>query len=84
MCRLTGDGQTPIVELRLALTKDLIDATATGSGSLGVPHLREAANNCPACILSVLREAKVFADFNWADEVKSFWNDVNAARESCV
>ncbi|GAF80064.1 unnamed protein product [marine sediment metagenome] len=52
------------------------------------PHLkgvlkiiRGKTNNCPACILAVIRQAKIpvslVEDFNFSKECKQFWNDFN-------
>ena len=46
-----------------------------------LPALREATNNCPACIMAAIRQAKIpvpmVTGFNFSEEMKSIWADVN-------
>jgi hypothetical protein len=51
-----------------------------------LPALREACNNCPACILAAIRQAKIpvpcATDFSFTDEMKAVWQIVNERAES--
>jgi hypothetical protein len=45
-------------------------------------RLRGETSNCPACILSAIRQSKVFVHsvpFDYKAELKRFWNDHNEA-----
>ena len=46
-----------------------------------IDKIRELSNNCPGCILSVLRQSNLqthaFDIFNYKEEVKMFWNERN-------
>jgi len=55
-----------------------------------IPSLRKEADNCPACIMAALRQAKIpvpiAREFNFTEEMKSILADINAAQahsESC-
>ncbi len=44
--------------------------------------LRDAADNCPACMLAAMRQSKAFAsreEFNFKDELAAVWKNVNDA-----
>lgn len=54
-----------------------------------MPQLREVTNNCPACILATLRQAKTIlpdicipaiSSFNFTEECKKWWGDRNEER----
>ncbi len=46
-----------------------------------LPALREATENCPACILAALRQRGIpvpsVNGFNFTEEMKSVWSDIN-------
>jgi hypothetical protein len=46
-----------------------------------LPALREATDNCPACIMAAIRQAginiPIASDFHFAEEVKTFWDKIN-------
>jgi len=48
-----------------------------------LPKLREACNNCPACIVAALRQKGIpvplVSSFNFKAECQSVWNDFNTA-----
>ena len=45
-------------------------------------ELREAAGNCPACMLAAIRQTNSYpVKFEFSDEKTSFWKDVNDARD---
>ena len=50
-----------------------------------LPKLREAANDCPACIMAALRQkgipVPVAENFHFKDECQSIWDDFNASRD---
>jgi hypothetical protein len=50
-----------------------------------LPALRELVNHCPVCIMAALRQKKiplpVVTDFNFTEELKSMWTDINSAEE---
>lgn len=50
-----------------------------------IPVLREAAGDCPACMLAALRQAKIPAPcaegFNFTEEAKKIWSDINSANQ---
>lgn len=44
------------------------------------PEIREAAHDCPACILAAIRQAGVYVsltDFNYTEECKGWWAAIN-------
>ena len=45
--------------------------------------MKEEANNCPACILAVIRQLRsgVFFDFDYQKSVKEFWAEENSRDE---
>ncbi|KKM86434.1 hypothetical protein LCGC14_1279130 [marine sediment metagenome] len=53
----------------------------TEAANAALPLLRENTTNCPACIMAVLRLAKIpvpaVTDFKFNDEVKAFWQQIN-------
>lgn len=46
-----------------------------------LPQLKRRAGDCPACILSAIRQAKIPVDmaegFDYKTEVEAFWKDYN-------
>ena len=50
-----------------------------------LPKLREASNNCPACIMAALRQkgipVPVAENFHFKEECQSIWNDFNYAHQ---
>ena len=48
-----------------------------------MPILRDATNNCPACIMAALRQSNIpvpmVDSFNFTDEMASIWADINNA-----
>ena len=49
-----------------------------------LPKLREACNNCPACIMAALRQkgipVPVAKNFHFKKECQSIWSDFNDAQ----
>jgi len=49
-----------------------------------LPQLRDKCSNCPACIMAALRQKKIpvpmATDFNWTNEMKDVWDEINTAR----
>ncbi len=49
-----------------------------------LPSLRDMSANCPACILAALRQARIpiplVSDFNFTEECKAFWAELNRER----
>ena len=49
--------------------------------AIALKALREECNNCPACIMAALRQAKIpvplAKSFNFTDEMAAVWRDVN-------
>ena len=60
----------------------------TGDANFALKKLREAAENCPACILAAIRQAGIpvplVTDFDFTTEMEAVWAKVNAenAREA--
>lgn len=78
VCPLMEESQTPMADLQAALI-------------VGYKELREAANNCPACILAALRQAPDGNfnlesqqdgrfDFDFKSEMKSIYDDALTSR----
>ena len=53
-----------------------------------LPSLRDAAGNCPACILATLRQCGAYVPavdgFNFTKEMKGVWSEFNMARQEDV
>lgn len=53
----------------------------TVAANTALPALREACDNCPACILAAIRQRGIpvpmVADFDWAEEMEAVFADVN-------
>lgn len=94
VCKMVEANQKPIAVL-VALLPDISGTPLEEAAFLGfsdlelqlkntLPKLREAAGNCPACILAALRQAKIPVpaahDFNFTEEMKSVWRDINDAQ----
>jgi len=49
-----------------------------------LPEFRKQAENCPACMMAAFRQAKIplpmVDGFNFTEEMKSIWADINAAQ----
>jgi len=49
-----------------------------------MPQLRELSGNCPACIMSALRQkgipVPIVSSFNFTNECKAIWDDINSAK----
>jgi hypothetical protein len=96
MCEITRETPAPLADLIAILPKPA-DFARKESGytyydgldeavEKTMPALREAANNCPACIFAALRQSGVYCQtvaFDFKEECKSFWDDVNADHEEC-
>ena len=81
LCERLGGNPTPMTEL--------IKVLGIGDNK-GMDDLREITENCPACILAAIRqsgimdsssleieqESRSWAKFNYKDEHKSFWADM--------
>jgi hypothetical protein len=80
-CKREELEQKPIAILIAAYDKDTLETTN---------NLREAADGCPACMLSAIRQWKgqnnrpvseAWDRWNYKQEVERFWNDYKAGRE---
>jgi len=49
-----------------------------------LPKLRKLSGNCPACIMAALRQKGIpvpmVTGFNFSEEMKDIWNDINNAK----
>ncbi len=90
VCQMIKEEQAPIEELLALLpeaVKDEVESKLTGDGvetcmvfdakeiNEALPALREAANNCPACVMAALRQkgwpVPVATDFSFTKEMES-------------
>ena len=59
------------------------DEAFTTPGNEALKDLRDAANDCPACILAAIRlsgiPVPVVSDFNWTNEMKNVFDEINNA-----
>jgi hypothetical protein len=85
-CEKTGREQPNIVVLMALLpgppqVKYWDELTETGfvdKLAKAMPALREAADNCPVCILSALKQKGIcvyLTDFDYKAEIKAYWKD---------
>lgn len=78
ICNLMQNEQATIEALKAAFVADSDKLT----------KLREVSGNCPACILAALRQFnasqdqldRVWPEFDFKAEMKSFWDDHNESR----
>jgi len=97
MCKMVGGEQRPIVELVAFLPNPddhkheerndfgcVVWHTWNGldkAMETALPKLRDAAGNCPACILAAIRQRGIpvpeVTGFKFSDECKSAWAIVN-------
>ena len=92
VCGIVEATQRPIQELIALLPNHLnfqcygeghegYDAALTITANKKLPRLREAANDCPACILAAIRQAHIpvpmVSDFNWTREMQAVWDAIN-------
>lgn len=67
-----------------AESADSQHARLSSALSKALPKLRAEVENCPACILAVLRQKKIpvpmVDEFNFTAEMKSIFNDINSDR----
>ena len=58
---------------------------STGTLEAAIPLLREAAGNCPACMLAAIRQAgipvPICEGFDFTAEMKEIWNCINNAQD---
>lgn len=88
VCRTAGISAQPLPEL-IALTRKLAtwhsaDPEGPDYGSLdaeAMKALREAAGNCPACILAAFRQSDCgSSEFQFKSELLKLWAEVNEAK----
>jgi hypothetical protein len=85
LCELTGDDQVLMSDL-----KNLIDTLGSDGEEYGgfksweeltdesFKAICEASNNCPVCILAVMRQTGTrYTKFDFKKELASFWADYN-------
>jgi len=57
----------------------VFDGELTVAANKALEALREATDNCPACILAAIRQAGVpvpmVTDFHWTTEMKAVWTE---------
>ena len=94
VCKMVESEQVPIDKLLALLPDPspygretpegwcYVDESFTLVVNVALPALRDACGNCPACILAALRQRDVkvpmATDFNFTQEMKSVWDDINA------
>lgn len=67
------------------LPLDMLDGEKIGPViEAAMPALRELTENCPVCIMAAFRQKKIplplVESFNFTQEMKDMWNDINEAR----
>ena len=90
LCEAGGEISRPVSELRGCLPKEadfkdsrgrLDDDAFYAAVNASIDDLRDAANQCPACMLAALRQHGVCDmahGFRYREEVKAYWDEVNA------
>lgn len=95
MCKMLEQAQPSIPDLIALIPPmvvsqegDCLDWIAWKDDSeagIALQRIRKATGNCPACILATLRQAKVpvpmMQGFNFSEECKKIWQEVNEERE---
>jgi len=85
MCDIIGNEQKPISELKQLLPSPTVKENDWGEsayiidGSL-LENLRDATNNCPACILATIRQSGFqtgMYEFSFEKECQKFWDEQN-------
>lgn len=91
VCKLVGNEQKPIDTLIATLPaltsyEDEWGNVVYADGSCdlinsALPALRDLCENCPACIMSALRQkgihVRVVTDFDYSEEMKSLFSEIN-------
>uniref|UniRef100_A0A6M3L3C6 C2H2-type domain-containing protein n=1 Tax=viral metagenome TaxID=1070528 RepID=A0A6M3L3C6_9ZZZZ len=94
ICRVCGllEQEQPDLTLLVAMwpdisqmvTNGIFNAEAHQIVGATLPAVREAAGNCPACIMASLRQADIpvpfVYGFNWTTEMDGVWREFNASR----
>lgn len=85
MCQVAGNYEpTKLVDL-IAILKDEklahIIPNSTGDYDKLPRALRDASNDCPACILAAIRQSGQTGIFDWdyRENVKKFWLDLHSS-----
>ena len=98
-CKTAGNKTTSMDEMLVVLQKQLYwqythlvnqddeeIITIPQLEETAIKELRDISDNCPACILSALRQGKAivasYGVFNYESEVESFWKDMNKNRQN--
>lgn len=62
------------------------DDTLTRVANAVLPALRNAAGDCPACVMAAIRQRGIpmpmVTDFNWTKEMADVWASINDAKRS--
>ncbi len=94
VCGLVGSSETrPIRELTAllpdpdafienrGLSWEGFSDEITPAANATLPELRDATENCPACILAAIRQRGIpvhmVTDFGWTSEMEAVWAEVN-------
>ena len=94
--KLLEEKQTPISDLLKLLPVPEIKDDGYGCMKLispttkelndFLPALRDASNNCPACIMATLRQKGFYVsfatNFNWKNEMGKIWDNINDANSA--
>lgn len=86
MCKLMGEKQPDLTVLTAILPAPETISFTEYSEVDGdtIKALRDAAGNCPACMLAAIRQRGIPVSqaigFNFAEECKSFWSDFNESQ----
>ena len=81
MCAMFSFDTVPVAEL-VAILPDIESVEGVvASVEKAMPALREKTQNCPACILAALRQAKISVEmirsFNFSEECGAWWAEFN-------
>ena len=94
VCGILEVEQQPLAELITILTDPAkykhgdgtgswYDSELTADANEALPALRDACENCPACILAAIRQrgipVPVVTDFDFTEEMKEVWHSINVA-----
>ena len=95
VCKMVAGEQKPIAELLALLPKPVsredeygfvvFNKDTTENVNAALPSLRDACENCPACIIAALRQKGIpvplATDFDFKREMGSIWNDINEYKD---
>jgi hypothetical protein len=99
VCELVGHGSCENLQALIAIMPDpsrfkkydcgeYFSSDLTVAANAELKKLRDAAQDCPACLMSAIRlrgiPVPMVTDFNFTEEMKKIWEHVNAEHSAII